>query len=186
MTKRKYAPREFDINEHVLPVTIDGKTITMHTITLWLRERSYDDDALQSRYTSYIKSNAEQLGARKYVGNWMLPATIEITLPPAGTKRSTWGVGINRVIVGLTDEQLDIVVNQWHCRVRVPTNERANVKLGLNRDGTPKSKSKSTTMTTATATAIANDPPKQPRTLGDHRDGITASELIKTALQLEK
>ena len=184
MTKRTYTARTFDINEHVLPITVNGKIVTMHTITLWLRERGIDDDA--GRYTSYIKSNAETLGARKYVGNWMLPATTEITLPPVGTKRSTWGAGINRVIVGLTDEQLDIVVNQWHCRVRIPTNERANVKLGLNRDGTPKSKSKSTTMTTATATAIANDPPKQPRTLGDHRDGIAASELIKTALQLEK
>ena len=177
MTNRKYAPREFDINEHVLPVTIDGKTITMHTIILWMRERSIDDDNA-GRYTSYIKSNAEQLGARKYVGNWMLPATTEITLPPTGTKRSTWGVGINRVIVGLTDAQLDIVVNQWKCRVRIPTDERANVKNGLNRDDS----TKTTTMTTATATAIANDPPKQPRTLGTHRDGITASELIKTAL----
>ena len=180
MTNRKYAPREFDINEHVLPVTIDGKTITMHTITLWMRERSIDDDALQSRYTSYIKSNAEQLGARKYVGNWMLPATTEITLPPTGTKRSTWGVGIHRVIVGLTDEQLDIVVNEWKCKIRYPTAERNKRKL---------KKSNSTTTTTLSdtqKTAIDNDPPKMPRTLGDHRDGITASELIKTALQLEK
>ena len=177
MTKRKYAPREFDINEHVLPVTVDGVTVTMHTITLWMRERSIDDDALQSRYTSYIKSNAEQLGARKYVGNWMLPATTEITLPPAGTKRSTWGVGIHRVIVGLTDEQLDIVVNEWKCKIRYPTAERNKRKL---------KKSNSTTTTTLSDTqkiAMDNDPPKQPRTLGDHRDGITASELIKTALK---
>ena len=173
MTKRTYKSREFDINEHVLPVTVDGVTVTMHTITLWMRERSYDDDALQSRYTSYIKSNAEQLGARKYVGNWMLPATTEITLPPTGTKRSTWGVGIHRVIVGLTDEQLDIVVNQWHCKIRDPKKQR-DAKKQLKQ---------TTTMTTATATAIKNDPPKMPRTLGTHRDGIAASELIKTALK---
>ena len=50
-----YKPREFDRNEHVLPIIVDGKTVEMHTITLWLRERSIDDETLQSRYTTYIK-----------------------------------------------------------------------------------------------------------------------------------
>ena len=179
MTKRKYAPREFDINEHVLPVTVDGKTITMHTITLWLRERDIDDDDA-GRYTSYIKSNAETLGARKYVRNWMLPATTEITLPPAGTKRSTWGVGINRVIVGLDDAQLAIVLS-WGVKIRYPKRERDARKRERANNG-----STITTLSDAQKTAMDNDAPKMPRTLGTHRDGIAASELIKTALQLEK
>jgi len=157
-----YKPREFDRNEHVLPIIVDGKTVEMHTITLWMRERSIDDETLQSRYTTYIKSNCDTIGARKYIGNWMLPAHIEIELPPAGTKRSSWGDGCERIIVGLTPDQIKTVLS-WSkpdgtpVKYRFPTRERHERK------------SKKTTVTTATK-----------KQMGE-RDETINGKIVKTA-----
>ena len=131
----EYTPRDFIVADNVLPVIVDGNTVIYHTIVYWLRLREINDEKLQSRYTSYIKSNPEISGAIKRVGAWMLPANTEIELPTAGTKRSSWGTGVTRYIVGLTPEQFEIV-KSWKTpdgnpvKFRIPTRERDARKNG--------------------------------------------------------
>jgi len=116
--------RKFNRNDNIMTINNgDGEPIVYHTIKLWLIDNDIDDDDKQ-RYTTYIKNNPDVSGARQFIGNWVLPHDTEIELPDGGTRRSTWGIGIHRVIVGLNDEQLDIVVNQWHCKIRDPKKQR--------------------------------------------------------------
>ena len=133
--------RKFNRNDNIMTINNgDGEPIVYHTIKLWLIDNDIDDDDKQ-RYTTYIKNNPDVSGARQFVGNWMLPETTEIDLPDAGSRRSSWGDNVERVIVGLTPAQLDIVVNEWQCRVRYPTRERNERK-----------QKQSTTTTTTTTT----------------------------------
>ena len=187
---REYKSREFDETANVLPVIIDGNTVVMHTITLWLRNRKITDDTLQSRYTTYIKSNADVLHARKYVGNWMLPAHIEIELPPAGTKRSSWGDGCERIIVGLTPEQIKTVLS-WSkpdgtpVKYRFPTRERHERKNGNATTTTATAKQMGNVTTTTPETIVHNGVKKTiddaREQLGDYRDGIKQNELARNA-----
>ena len=192
--KREYKQRVWNDAEHRTTMLIKGVVTTMIDMSLLARNNNWDD-ATARRASSHIAHNPELYHAVKSIGNWIVPENTVVELPPTGTKRSTWGIGIHRVIVGLTDEQLDIVVNEWKCRVRYPKTERDNVKNGLNRDGTPK---RGVTTTTATAKQLGNVTTTAPETintpdgiktivdnarekLGDYRDGIKQNELAKTA-----
>ena len=165
MTKRK-----FDRALNVMPLVVNGETVIYHTIKLWCMENDIDDDDTQ-RYTTYIKNNPDVSGARQFIGNWVLPHDTEIELPDGGTRRSTWGVGIHRVIVGLNDEQLDIVVNQWHCKIRDPKKQR-DAKKQLKQMTTP------TTPTPTTETIVVDGVERTVTTAPDaipHVDTINAS-----------
>jgi len=144
---------------------VNGETVIYHTIKLWCMENDIEPDDV-GRYTSYIKNNPEITNATQFIGGtWGLPHDTEIELPETGTRRSKWGDGCERVIVGLTPEQLDTVVNVWKCRVRYPTRERNERKQ------------KQTTTTTTTTTTT----PTAPETIvvdGVERTVTTAPDAI--------
>ena len=190
--KREYKQRVWNDAEHTTTMLIDGVVTTMIDMSLLARNNNWDD-ATARRASSHIAHNPELYNAVKSIGNWIVPVGTIVVLPPTGTKRSSWGIGIHRVIVGLNDEQLAIVVG-WGCRVRYPKTERDNVKNGLNRDGTPK---RGVTTTTATAKQMGNVTTTTPETIvhngvkktiddarekiGDYRDGIKNNELARNA-----
>ena len=115
--------RKFDRSDNMMTIDVDGVPTEFYTLKLWLMDNDIDPDDV-GRYTTYIKSNPDVSGARQFIGNWMIPSDTDIELPDGGTRRSTWGDNVERVIVELTPEQLDIVVNEWKCHVRYPTRER--------------------------------------------------------------
>ena len=123
------------------------------------------------RYTSYIKNNPDVSGARQFIGgNWVLPHDTEIDLPDGGTRRSKWGDGCERVIVGLTPAQLDIVVNEWKCRVRYPTRER-------NARKQTKQTTNATTTTTTTEPETING-----KTVKTVTNGIPSIDTINASI----
>ena len=103
-----------------------------------------------------------------------MPHDTEIELPDGGTRRSKWGNGCERVIVGLTPEQLDIVVNKWKCRVRYPTRERNERKQKQ-----PTTTTTTTTTPTAPETIIIDG---VERTVTTVTNGIPSIDTINASI----
>ena len=143
MTKRTYTPRVWDDDEHRTPMLIDGVVTMMIDMSLLARNNEWDD-ATAKRASTHISHNPKLYNAIKSIGNWIVPENTIIELPPVGTKRSTWGDGCERIIVGLTPDQIKTVLS-WSkpdgtpVKYRFPTRER-----------TERKQSKKTTVTTAT------------------------------------
>ena len=189
MTKRTYTPRVWDDDEHRTPMLIDGVVTMMIDMALLARNNEWDD-ATAKRASTHIAHNPKLYNAIKSIGNWIVPENTVIELPPTGTKHSSWGTGCERIIVGLTPEQIKIVLS-WSkpdgtpVKYRFPTRERHDRK------------SKKTTVTTATAKQMGNVTTTTPETivhngvkktiddareqLGDYRDGIKQNELARNA-----
>ena len=119
--------KKFNESKHKMSVMVDGKPVEHVTITLYNMRQGAPEDVAK-RNASYIRSHAEDLGAFQSVGGtWVLPASAEFILPPKGTKRSSGGEGVTRVIVGLNAEQLAIV-QSWGVRMRIPSVDRKDRK----------------------------------------------------------
>ena len=140
--KRTYTARVWDDAEHTTQMLIDGNVVTMIDMSLLARRNEWDD-ATARRASSHIAHNPELYHAVKSIGNWIVPENTVVELPPTGTKRSSWGDGCERIIVGLTPDQIKTVLS-WSkpdgtpVKYRFPTRERHERK------------SKKTTVTTAT------------------------------------
>jgi len=159
--KREYKQRVWNDAEHTTPMLIDGVVTIMIDMALLARNNNWDD-ATAKRASTHISHNPELYNAIKSIGNWIVPENTIVVLPPTGTKRSSWGDGCERIIVGLTSEQIKIVLS-WSkpdgtpVKYRFPTRERHERK------------SKKTTVTTATK-----------KQMGE-RDETINGKIVKTA-----
>ena len=160
--------KKFNESKHKMSVMVDGKPVEHVTITLYNMRQGAPEDVAK-RNASYIRSHAEDLGAFQAVGGtWVLPASTEFTLPAKGTKRSSWGEGNTRVIVGLNAEQLAIVIS-WGVKMRIPSEDRADRKA--------KKLLVTDTITGEKQVLEAVEAHK-----ADYRDGQAAQDLVKKAL----
>ena len=181
--KREYKQRVWNDAEHRTPMLIDGVVTMMIDMALLARNNNWDD-ATAKRASSHIAHNPELYNAVKSIGNWIVPVGTIVTLPPTGTKRSTWGIGIHRVIVGLNDEQLAIVLS-WGVKIRYPKRERDARKNGTATTTTATAKQMGNVTTTTPETIVHNGVKKTiddaREKLGDFRDGIKQNELARNA-----